>query len=65
MNKLKNGIVEKQNKLVKKPGLDKIVIALIMIAIGIVACCAFKTYILSFLGTAFDQFSNSFKSIFG
>lgn len=65
MNKLKNVTVKKQSRLGKKPGIDKLVISLVLIAIGIVACYAYKTHMLSFLDSAFDQFSNSFKSIFG
>ncbi len=53
------------NKLVKKAGDDKLVISLVLIAVGVVFCFIYKNTITKTLNDALDTLTTKITEIFG
>lgn len=53
------------NKLVKKAGDDKLVISLILIAIGVVFCFIYRNSIVAALNDAMTELQKQIKAMFG
>lgn len=53
------------NKLVKKAGDDKLVISLVLIAVGVVLCFLYREQIVSVLTNALGELNTKIKGMFG
>jgi len=52
------------NKLVKKAGDDKLVISLILIAVGVVFCFLYRNQIVAIIGDAMTSLSGKIEEMF-
>lgn len=53
------------NKLVKKAGDDKLVISLVLIAVGVVLCFFYRNQIMTVITNALSELTSRIDSMFG